>query len=91
MPLTPKLKRKSKLRTWFYRIARETIEGETVSFREIRATVQQQVRTSEFEIATVEQFVKYTNLTNDDKDNEPDMEEEAQGGGTPPNLLEVLM
>ncbi len=91
MPLTPKLKKKSKVRTCFYRIAIETLEGETVPFREIRATVQQQVRTSECEIATVEQFVKYPNLPNDDSDNEPEMEEEAQGGGTPSNLLVVLM
>ena len=38
MSLTPKLKKKSKVRTWFHGIARETLEGETVPFREIRVT-----------------------------------------------------
>ena len=59
MSLTPKLKKKSKVRTWFHGIARETLEGETVPFREIRVTVQQQVKTTEREIVTVKQFVRY--------------------------------
>jgi len=46
-----------------------------LTLREIRATVQQQVRTAEQEIATVEKFRGYPSLPSEESDMEPDMEE----------------
>ena len=50
-------------------------------FKEIKATVQQQVRAAEREIATVEKFRGYPSLPGDESDTEPDMQEPGATGG----------
>ena len=53
-------------------------------FKEIKATVQQQVRAAEREIATVEKFRGYPSLPGDESDTELDMQEPGATGGNFP-------
>ena len=42
MPETPKLKKKSKVRTWFNKVARETVAGDNTPVRNLSPIRQQQ-------------------------------------------------
>ncbi len=59
------------MRTWFNRIIRDTLEGETVS--EDTVTVQRRVKTAASESVTVDSFRGYPSLPSEKSDTESDM------------------